>query len=107
MFTGTPRYHFNLQPVPPGRGFVRVGNVDFLRVLSVGSLYLAFYTNTHSGESDYNLQLSEVLVLEGLSSHLFSLHHAQRKQQMLSNKNVVYLLNGRRVFRLGVNGSSL
>ena len=107
MFTGDTTHLFNVRNAPAGREYVQIGNGELLRVQCVGSLNLAFHMNTPRGESDFRIQLSEVYVLENLSFNLFSLHHAQRTQNIMLNEKGVHLFDGELVFPRGVNGSSL
>ena len=88
---------FDLRPPPAGNEYVVVGNGTVLPVIAVGSLKLKFHmpSTYYAPPSDFCVQLTDVYVLEGIPFNLFSLHHVQKKQNILLSASGVHLFDGK------------
>ena len=88
--------------MPPGKEKVLTGDGREMRVLGLGSPNL----KTHS-KTDFNVNLNEVYVTEGIGFDRFCLHDAQGRQTIVLDKEGAHLFDKRLIFSRDATGSSL
>ena len=93
---------YDTKPSSPHRSRIILGDGSIWKVQFVGKLVLVFRSRTH-----HPVTLHYVSFVPDLGFNLFSFHVVQEKHEIILNQTGAHLLNGRLVFPLRSNGSSL
>ena len=93
---------YGTKPSSPHRSRIILGDGSIRKVQFVGKLDLVFHSRT-----DHPATLHDVSFVPDLGFNLFSFHVVQEEREIILNRTVAHLLNGRLVFPRRRNGSSL